>query len=931
MVEKSKLDEDPQVNAVDPIRYRGMIDTLMYLTSSRPDLVFDETQQVVARDEKWVPYTERVKLITGRKRNQDVKLCHSPDLPKLSSIISLNNTSLSPTLNINIIIQSRIMNPIKYSSKTPLVKFLPRRVEEKVHRERRLLMFLRKLLMYLKPEPAKRRTASRRVVKKKVTVSADDNIIPNPNVALKLGKSISITKAEEEEAARKVHATYARILIEFVPEPTKKKTGSRSTRSVVIQDSPSAPKPKPTALKPKIKVLQGKEQVNDDKDEEMTNAKVKDSRKETPSTTLVTTLPPPSVSTIAPAPLQQSTTPIPTPPIIIDAPTMTTAVLKSDTLSAVQLSVAKLEKDVFKLKEIDHSAKSLATLKLYHALMEALIEDENAMDKGVADTVKDDKRKHHDDDDDNDDDDDDDQPQDTSKPKTATTPSPKYVKKLHGYGYLEEVMVKRVDRHLCKFKEGNFVDLHLNDIEDMMLFVVQHKLFHLNESDIVDFIVALRMFTRSLIIKRRVEDLQLGVESYQKKLNITAPQQAFLEIEFKELYTSSYKPPGKEGESTRAFVTRYMDETLQILGLHEDQHIYSFVYGLKIRTLMEFLSTDLPTTYKGLMEKTYTWIEAKEVSTNGAPNDHRKSSNRFKKDSSWDNSKGRNKDKFSPYHGSNHKLLSNLSKSLREILATEKVARTFEQSPHMVKSRRSREAIKTGQLAHLMKGIKKGRARVSDTQLGKLNKGDKDKAPAEAPILMINKEDHTSKRELVEEPANRIGEFMFPPVSGINNSSDPLKPSIRSLRMELKVPLVGFSREHSWPLREVPLEIIIGDAPFTRTETLTFVIIRYDSPHNLLLGRTTMQKIGIVVSTIHGAIKFHTLSRIDTIFSTYEPNATEERQKKLKETPSKVMKGVLRCVYVEERIVVNDKYSKQTVIIRKQLPASFKKRLQYLL
>nr|GEY82006.1 hypothetical protein [Tanacetum cinerariifolium] len=78
----------------------------------------------------------------------------------------------------------------------------------------------------------------------------------------------------------------------------------------------------------------------------------------------------------------------------------------------------------------------------------------------------------------------------------------------------------------------------------MLLFVVQPKLFHLNDNDIVDLIVALRMFTRSLIIKRRVEDLQLGVESYQKKLNITAPQQNFPKIEFKELYTPSNKPPG---------------------------------------------------------------------------------------------------------------------------------------------------------------------------------------------------------------------------------------------------------------------------------------------------------------------------------------------------------------------------------------------------
>ncbi|GKC20000.1 hypothetical protein Tco_1022150 [Tanacetum coccineum] len=40
-----------------------------------------------------------------------------------------------------------------------------------------------------------------------------------------------------------------------------------------------------------------------------------------------------------------------------------------------------------------------ANHRLYHALIEALIEDENAMDKGVADTVQDHKRKHDDDED----------------------------------------------------------------------------------------------------------------------------------------------------------------------------------------------------------------------------------------------------------------------------------------------------------------------------------------------------------------------------------------------------------------------------------------------------------------------------------------------------------------------------------------------------
>ncbi|GJR21669.1 hypothetical protein Tco_0970196 [Tanacetum coccineum] len=61
--------------------------------------------------------------------------------------------------------------------------------------------------------------------------------------------------------------------------------------------------------------------------------------------------------------VQQTTTPIPTPSITTKAPTITTFVPESDALTAIQLRVAKLEKDVSELKKIDHYAESLASLK----------------------------------------------------------------------------------------------------------------------------------------------------------------------------------------------------------------------------------------------------------------------------------------------------------------------------------------------------------------------------------------------------------------------------------------------------------------------------------------------------------------------------------------------------------------------------------------
>ncbi|GJT31287.1 hypothetical protein Tco_0911562 [Tanacetum coccineum] len=95
--------------------------------------------------------------------------------------------------------------------------------------------------------------------------------------------------------------------------------------------------------------------------------------------------------------------------------------------------------------------------------------------------------------------------------------------KKYDYGHLDEIKVCREDQQLYTFKEGDFPRLLLQDIEDMLLLLVQQKLINLMIDEHYDLNVALRMFARRIVIQRRVEDLQLGVESYQKKLNLTKP------------------------------------------------------------------------------------------------------------------------------------------------------------------------------------------------------------------------------------------------------------------------------------------------------------------------------------------------------------------------------------------------------------------------
>ncbi|GJZ29398.1 hypothetical protein Tco_0574045 [Tanacetum coccineum] len=81
------------------------------------------------------------------------------------------------------------------------------------------------------------------------------------------------------------------------------------------------------------------------------------------------------------------------------------------------------------------------------------------------------------------------------------------IMKFFGYSHLEEITVRRQDDVLYKFREGDFKRLRRQDIEDMLLLLVQGKLTNLSLDDRYALNVALRMYTRRIVIQERVEDL----------------------------------------------------------------------------------------------------------------------------------------------------------------------------------------------------------------------------------------------------------------------------------------------------------------------------------------------------------------------------------------------------------------------------------------
>nr|GFA35998.1 hypothetical protein [Tanacetum cinerariifolium] len=112
----------------------------------------------------------------------------------------------------------------------------------------------------------------------------------------------------------------------------------------------------------------------------------------------------------------------------------------------------------------------------------------------------------------------------------------------HNYKHLDRISVRRDDDKIYKFKKGDFKRLRLQDIEDMLLLLVQGKLSNLTVDERFAFNVSLRMFTRSMVIQWCMEDLQLGVESYQKRLNLTKLDTYRSDLKRREAYTAYSNP-----------------------------------------------------------------------------------------------------------------------------------------------------------------------------------------------------------------------------------------------------------------------------------------------------------------------------------------------------------------------------------------------------
>ncbi|GKC57275.1 hypothetical protein Tco_1084873 [Tanacetum coccineum] len=107
---------------------------------------------------------------------------------------------------------------------------------------------------------------------------------------------------------------------------------------------------------------------------------------------------------------------------------------------------------------------------------------------------------------------------------------------LYGYDYMKKIVLRRADNQEYTIAESDFKDLYPSDFEDLYLLNLQGHLNHLPPKDKKILSTAVNLWIRNLVIRKRVEDFQLGIKSYQTQLNLTKPRWEATGLEFMHDY-----------------------------------------------------------------------------------------------------------------------------------------------------------------------------------------------------------------------------------------------------------------------------------------------------------------------------------------------------------------------------------------------------------
>ncbi|GKA43953.1 hypothetical protein Tco_0736677 [Tanacetum coccineum] len=109
----------------------------------------------------------------------------------------------------------------------------------------------------------------------------------------------------------------------------------------------------------------------------------------------------------------------------------------------------------------------------------------------------------------------------------------------HEHEFITKIVARIANECIVSITESDYKNLNKNDIEDIYLLIMNGKVPGYAETGLL---WSLSVFIRSFVIWERVHNFQLGIESYQQKVNLTAPTISFTGIEKHKMFSIIYEP-----------------------------------------------------------------------------------------------------------------------------------------------------------------------------------------------------------------------------------------------------------------------------------------------------------------------------------------------------------------------------------------------------
>ncbi|GKA92444.1 hypothetical protein Tco_0814369 [Tanacetum coccineum] len=105
--------------------------------------------------------------------------------------------------------------------------------------------------------------------------------------------------------------------------------------------------------------------------------------------------------------------------------------------------------------------------------------------------------------------------------------------------FITEFVARRANDCIVSITEPDYKNINKNDIKDMYLLIMNNKVLDYADTGLL---WSLSVFIKSLVIWERVHEFQLGIESYQRKINLIAPTITFPRIEECDVFSIVYEP-----------------------------------------------------------------------------------------------------------------------------------------------------------------------------------------------------------------------------------------------------------------------------------------------------------------------------------------------------------------------------------------------------